>query len=546
MYTANGVNVKQYRIVTTILALKRHFIIAIVALFAPLFGGYGMLVIMAAILVSIAEYEELVDSHGYILVTALLVLVVSPLVVSAAAILGALTPISPISPVFPFLAIALIAAFAAFWVWYGRRIDFFDKVSPIVLPFFLSLSYHLLLWIVGFRVSGYSPGTTLYGWLVFGAFPYIFLTIILHHEGYIMLFPFITSAVALVTMAIVLITRAVCRKKMIFDKGLAVIAVLALCLWGTAAYQFHARRPYFVGAWDGVTQRVKTDHAGLYRPFAANNDLAEMPWPPALTFTEDFPRLGGKPIAFPVFAAIAQALYAGLDETTVRQYIRLYGGIHTRIYQIFLNDEIDIFFGADPSGQQREMAEARGVELTMTPIAREAFVFFVHQDNPVNSLTVSQIRSIYRRRLTNWHQAGGTDERILAFQRPGYSNIQAFMLEEVMEGGRISRPLREEWDTRTHGIRTRVAAYRNYTAAIGYSFRYFVTGMRPHNGVKILAVDGIAPTPENIRNGTYPFSVNVYAITAGPVSENTERLIQWILSEQGQAFIELCGIVPLR
>ena len=51
------------------------------------------------------------------------------------------------------------------------------------------------------------------------------------------------------------------------------------------------------------------------------------------------------------------------------------------------------------------------------------------------------------------------------------------------------------------------------------------------------------PSVENIQNGAYPFTVDVYAVTAGSANENTEKLIEWILSEQGQGFIETCGYV---
>ena len=88
--------------------------------------------------------------------------------------------------------------------------------------------------------------------------------------------------------------------------------------------------------------------------------------------------------------------------------------------------------------------------------------------------------------------------------------------------------------------------YRNISSAIGYSFRYFVTGMHPADDINILAINGIAPTIENIQNGTYPFIINVYAVTAGSTNENVSLLLEWILSDQGQRFIELCGIVPIK
>jgi len=67
--------------------------------------------------------------------------------------------------------------------------------------------------------------------------------------------------------------------------------------------------------------------------------------------------------------------------------------------------------------------------------------------------------------------------------------------------------------------------------------------MAPNDNITLLAINGIEPTVENIRDGSYPFTIEVYAVTAGPANENTGKLIEWILSEQGQSFIETCGYV---
>lgn len=131
----------------------------------------------------------------------------------------------------------------------------------------------------------------------------------------------------------------------------------------------------------------------------------------------------------------------------------------------------------------------------------------------------------------------------MPFQRPENSGSQTIMLATVMGDKPLPAPLREEYAAGMGGVINRVATYRNYSSAIGYSFRYFATGMNPNENIKLLAVNGIEPTVENIRNGTYPFTIDVYAVTAGSTNENTKKLIDWILSEQGQSFIEICGYV---
>jgi len=73
--------------------------------------------------------------------------------------------------------------------------------------------------------------------------------------------------------------------------------------------------------------------------------------------------------------------------------------------------------GARPSKEQVEYAEECGTTFKYTQIGTEAFVFFVHKDNPIDSLTVEQIKGIYSGEITNWSEVGGDDEKIVAFQR---------------------------------------------------------------------------------------------------------------------------------
>ena len=65
--------------------------------------------------------------------------------------------------------------------------------------------------------------------------------------------------------------------------------------------------------------------------------------------------------------------------------------------------------------------------------------------------------------------------------------------------------------------------------------------MKPNPGAKMLKINGIAPTADNIKSGSYPFTVEFYAVTNGEPRGNTKLLIDWLLSPQGQKLIELCG-----
>ena len=207
----------------------------------------------------------------------------------------------------------------------------------------------------------------------------------------------------------------------------------------------------------------------------------------------------------------------------------------------------DIFIGAAPSTAQIKYAEECGTVFEYTQIGWEAFVFFVHKDNPIDSLTADQIRGIYSGEITNWSQVGGNDEEIVPFQRDEGSGSQSMMLRFMTMGGAsLIEPDIEELIGFMGGIVEQVASYKNQTSSIGYSFRYYIEGIVCHPDIKMIAVDGIAPTADNIRNNTYPIITPVYAVTyENNPNPNVALLIDWMLSEEGQYIIKESGYVGI-
>ena len=95
------------------------------------------------------------------------------------------------------------------------------------------------------------------------------------------------------------------------------------------------------------------------------------------------------------------------------------------------------------------------------------------------------------------------------------------------------------------GIIERASDYRNHKNAIGFSFRYYADQLVGNKGIKLLAVDGVAPTVENIRAGRYPLTSEFYAVTTQSAGQ-TDALLEWILSPEGQELIERTGYAGIR
>ncbi|MNZ82761.1 Phosphate-binding protein PstS 1 precursor [compost metagenome] len=213
-------------------------------------------------------------------------------------------------------------------------------------------------------------------------------------------------------------------------------------------------------------------------------------------------------------------------------------------YESLIKGEADIIFAAQPSAEQRNEAKAAGLELKLTPIGREAFVFFVHKDNPVKGVTVSNIQDIYSGQVTNWKELGGKDSGIRAFQRPDNSGSQT-MLMKLMEGRTLMTPPKKDVAAGMGGIIEQTADYRNYPNAIGYSFLYFATEMINNGEIRLLEVNKVKPERDTIASGEYPLTAEFYAVTAGSSNPNVEPFLQWMTSEQGQLIVERTGYTPL-
>lgn len=279
-----------------------------------------------------------------------------------------------------------------------------------------------------------------------------------------------------------------------------------------------------------------------YLPFTQDSKIVKYD-SKTLKLTDNLPKIDGAAALFPVYSAFVNATYPETTELRVDgafQYNNTPDG-----FKLLAEKQTDIFIGVYPSDEQKAHAEECNTTFEYTPIGTEAFVFFVHKDNPIDNLTSEQIKSIYAGEITNWKQLGGKNEEIAAFQRNKGSGSQS-MLERFMGDKPIMEAPTELKNDLMSGIIEQVSNYKNKTNSIGFSFRFYVEGIIKNPDIKMLSVDGVAPTAENIKNGKYPITTPIYAVTyEEETNENVDKLIDWILSDEGQYIIEETGYVGI-
>jgi ABC-type phosphate transport system substrate-binding protein len=196
-----------------------------------------------------------------------------------------------------------------------------------------------------------------------------------------------------------------------------------------------------------------------------------------------------------------------------------------------------------PSEDELEAAKELGVEFDVRPVARDAFVFIVNAQNPVRSLTLEQLRAVFRGEVTNWTEVGGEDKPIEAFTRDRNSGSEELMRDLVMEGGETIRAPESVLEGMMGPIDT-VAENPN---AIAYSVYYYEQFMRPNMNNRLLAVDGVLPTAETIASGEYSLTTDVCLVTRQDLDPESPaaRLREWLLTQDGQQVVEDSGYVPV-
>lgn len=341
------------------------------------------------------------------------------------------------------------------------------------------------------------------------------------------------------TVGVIIVVNLAIYKKL-KHKGIrnGAIVILSLCVVSAVAFEGYQ-------AYEKSLEVVSSQDVDLseYQPFVEGTKAVLLEEPATLKLKDNLPLLDGATALYPVYSAFAQAVYPKKEYPLWESEVvssQTSGSIDR-----LLAGEVDIIFVAHPSESQMNSAKRLGIDLHLTPIGREAFVFFVHSDNPVDTLTIEQIQGIYSGKIRNWSEVGGEDEEIRAFQRPEESGSQSALVKVMGDIPLMEAPAKDIVSA-MGGIIRETTNYQNRTNAIGFSFRHFSQNMVENGEIKYIAIEGVEPTIENIQNETYPIIDQFYAVTAGSYNPHAEEFINWMLSEQGQKVVELTGYVPVE
>ena len=181
----------------------------------------------------------------------------------------------------------------------------------------------------------------------------------------------------------------------------------------------------------------------------------------------------------------------------------------------------------------KEEEKASGLEETI--LAYDGIAIIVNPANPVGDLDVETIAKIYTGEITNWKEVGGNDAEIVLIGREAGSGTRDGF--ESITGTGDKCKYRQEL-TSTGDVITTVSSNPD---AIGYASLSSVK-----DAVKALTVDGVAPSEETIKDGSYvvqrPFVLVTKKDTA--LSKSAQKFFDYITSKDANEIVSSAGVVP--
>ena len=186
---------------------------------------------------------------------------------------------------------------------------------------------------------------------------------------------------------------------------------------------------------------------------------------------------------------------------------------------------------------EKDAAKSAGVLPIEHIVAMDGIAMVVHESNPLQGLTIEQIRDVYTGKITNWKELGGPDRPIVAISRDTNSGTYETFETMVMKNAKIAG--KTEYVGSNGAIRQRVLSTEGAIGYVGLAFR---------EGVKALKVNGIEATPETVVAKTYPIARPLYMYTNGRPKQDSPLYDFITLSDspEGKKIIEDTGFVPVK
>jgi phosphate transport system substrate-binding protein len=191
--------------------------------------------------------------------------------------------------------------------------------------------------------------------------------------------------------------------------------------------------------------------------------------------------------------------------------------------------------------EKKQLAEKAGAPPVEIIVAKDGLSVYVNDSNPLNELTMAQLKAIFTGKVTSWKEVGGPDAKIIPYSRENSSGTYVFFKEHVLENADYT-PRAQNMP----GTAAVVNAVSKEKFGIGYG------GAAYSKGIKVLKVKkddkaaGIVPSDKTIKDGSYPLSRPLFFYTRAKPSADIKAFTDWVLGAEGQGIVTKVGYFPIK
>ena len=174
-------------------------------------------------------------------------------------------------------------------------------------------------------------------------------------------------------------------------------------------------------------------------------------------------------------------------------------------------------------------------------VALDGLSIYVNESNPIEEITLDQLKAIFTGEIRNWKELGGADQPLTIYSRENSSGTYEFFKEHVLDGRDFHASAQA-----MPGTAAVLQAVARDPNGIGYGGAAYGAGAKHLKVKKDASSPAIEPTEKSIVSGEYPIWRYLYIY----VNPNLEKgavadFLTWIRSDEGQALVKDVGYFPL-
>ena len=182
-------------------------------------------------------------------------------------------------------------------------------------------------------------------------------------------------------------------------------------------------------------------------------------------------------------------------------------------------------------------AKAKGVELKPTIVAYDGLGVIVNAASSITGLTKKQVEQIFTGEISDWSAVGGTPGKISIYTRNTSSGTYSDWKELAMKKRDYA------------GSAQKMAGHEQIAAEVGKNpngIGYVGLAYMKAAGIKVIPIDGVAPTAAAVRESSWPYARPTFYYTNGEPAGVAKQFIDFTIGPDGQKIAERVGFVPLK